>query len=251
VLNHDILGVVERQVRTWSADDAEVYAAATGGYSPAFAIPLLQHGGPQLGLTGADMTKVLHAEQSLWLHRSLPSHGSAVVTKTVTDLFDKGSGALVVSTWESEYAKTRSSCFIKDEGGFGGPRGETRSFTVPMSEPDVSFFRTSADQALRYRETGDVNPMHHDPKFARLAGFDRPILHGLCTLGITVRGKEFTELHARFTAPVFPGDELRIEHWATGEFRTSVGDRQVLVGSATQVRYSEVDGRRKPAPSAG
>jgi len=230
MLEHRILGVVERQVRTWSADDAEVYAAATGGYSPAFAIPLLQHGGPQLGLTGADMTQVLHAEQSLWLHRDLPMHGSAVVTKTVTDIYDKGSGALVVSTWESGYASTRSSCFIKGEGGFGGQRGETREFTVPDAEPDVSFFRTTPNQALRYRETGDVNPMHHDPAFARRAGFDQPILHGLCTLGITVRGRDFSELHARFTAPVRPGDALKIEHWTTGEFRCSTGDQVVLVG---------------------
>ncbi|GGU68304.1 MaoC/PaaZ C-terminal domain-containing protein [Lentzea flava] len=241
MLNHGILGVVERQVRTWSADDAEVYAAATGGrYSPAFAIPLLQHGGPQLGLTGADMTQVLHAEQSLWLHRTLPAHGSMIVTKTVTAIHDKGSGALVVSTWESEYASTRSSCFLKGEGGFGGERGETRGFDLPDTEPEVSFFQTSEDQALRYCETGDVNPMHHDPEFARRAGFPRPILHGLCTLGITVRGRNFTELHARFTAPVFPGDELRIEHWETGEFRTSAGGRQVLIGS---VRFSEVDSR--------
>ena len=231
MLDHAILGVVERQVRTWSSGDTEVYAAAVGGLSPAFAIPLLQHGGPQLGLTGADMTRVLHAEQSLWLHKALPRQGSAVVTKTVADIFDKGSGALVVSTWESEYASTRSSCFIKGEGGFGGPRGESRRFAVPDAEPEVTLFRTTADQALRYRETGDVNPMHHDPAFARRAGFDRPILHGLCTLGITVRGKDFTELHARFTAPVLPGDELRVEHWPTGEFRTSVDGRQVLVGS--------------------
>lgn len=230
MLDHGILGVVERQVRTWSSDDAEVYAAAVGGFSPAFAIPLLQQGGPQLGLTGADMTQVLHAEQSLWLHGPLPRAGSAVVTKTVEHLYDKGSGALVVSRWESEHATTRSSCFVKGEGGFGGERGETRAFGVPDTAPETGFFRTRPDQALRYRETGDVNPMHHDPEFARRAGFPRPILHGLCTLGITVRDKDFTELHARFTAPVLPGDELRIEHWPTGEFRTSVGERQVLIG---------------------
>ncbi|MDX8054879.1 MaoC/PaaZ C-terminal domain-containing protein [Lentzea sp. BCCO 10_0798] len=240
MLNHDILGVVERQVRTWSAGDAGVYAAAAGGPSPAFAIPLLQHGGPQLGLTGADMTQVLHAEQSLWLHGKLPAHGSTVVTKTVTDIYDKGSGALVVSTWESEYATTRSSCFVKGEGGFGGERGETRELTVPGTRPEISFFRTTADQALRYRETGDENPMHHDAEFARRAGFAQPILHGLCTLGITVRGLDFTELHARFTAPVTPGDELRIERWPTGEFRTFANGRQVLLGS---VRFSEVDSR--------
>ncbi|MCX2954315.1 MaoC/PaaZ C-terminal domain-containing protein [Lentzea sp. NEAU-D7] len=240
MLSHRILGVVERQVRTWSAGDAEVYAAAVGGHSPAFAIPLLQHGGPQLGLTGADMTQVLHAEQSLWLHGELPAHGSTVVTKTVTDIYDKGSGALVVSTWESEYATTRSSCFVKGEGGFGGERGETRPFAVPETAPEVEFFQTTEDQALRYRETGDENPMHHDAGFARLAGFAAPILHGLCTLGITVRGLDFTELHARFTAPVTPGDELRIERWPTGEFRTFANDRQVLLGS---VRFSEVDGR--------
>ncbi|MDT7788315.1 MAG: hypothetical protein QOF58_6734 [Pseudonocardiales bacterium] len=240
MLQHDILGVVERQVRTWSRDDAEVYAAATGGYSPAFAIPLLQQGGPQLGLTGADMTQVLHAEQSLWLHEPLPRHGSTVVTKTVTDIYDKGSGALVVSTWESEYATTRSSCFLKGEGGFGGERGETRRFAIPDTEPEVGFFATKTDQALRYCETGDVNPMHHDAEFAQRAGFPRPILHGLCTLGITVRGKNFTELHARFTAPVVPGDELRIEHWPTGEFRTSTREEQVIIG---WVRFSEVDNR--------
>ncbi|SDM68616.1 N-terminal half of MaoC dehydratase [Lentzea albidocapillata subsp. violacea] len=240
MLSHDILGVVERQVRTWSAGDAGVYAAAVGGYSPAFPIPLLQHGGPQLGLTGADMTQVLHAEQSLWLHGKLPAHGSMVVTKTVTDIYDKGSGALVVSTWESGYASTRSSCFLKGEGGFGGERGETREFTVPGTAPEVGFFQTTENQALRYRETGDVNPMHHDAEFARRAGFAKPILHGLCTLGITVRGLDFTELHARFTAPVTPGDELRIERWPTGEFRTFANDRQVLLGS---VRFSEVDSR--------
>ena len=238
MLQHKILGVVERQVRTWSADDAEVYAAATGGYSPVFAIPLLQNGGPQLGLTGADMTQVLHAEQSLWLHRNLPSHGSTVVTKTVTDIYDKGSGALVVSTWESGYASTRSSCFIRGEGGFGGQRGETREFTVPENEPVVSFFRTTPNQAMRYRETGDVNPMHHDPLFARRAGFAKPILQGLCTLGIALRGNDFSEVHARFTAPVFPGDELKIERWATGEFRCSTPDQVVLVG-ITQTRGTD------------
>jgi acyl dehydratase len=247
VLNHGILGVVERQVRTWSRDDAEVYAAATGGYSPAFAIPLLQHGGPQLGLDGADMTQVLHAEQSLWLHEPLPPSGSAVVTKTVEHIYDKGSGALVVSKWESAYASTRSSCFLKGEGGFGGERGETAQFTVPDTEPEVSYFQTRSDQAIRYCETGDVNPMHHDEEFARKAGFPRPILHGLCTLGITVRGKHFTELHARFTAPVLPGDELRIEHWPTGEFRTSTGTGQVVIG---WVRFSEVDSLRNSGPSS-
>ncbi|MFD4640670.1 MaoC/PaaZ C-terminal domain-containing protein [Lentzea sp. NPDC058436] len=240
MLDHTILGVVERQVRTWSAGDAEVYAAATGGYSAAFAIPLLQHGGPQLGLTGADMTQVLHAEQSLWLHGRLPAHGSSIVTKTVEHIHDKDSGALVVSRWESDHATTRSSCFIKGEGGFGGERGATRRFTVPEELHEISFFQTTRDQALRYRETGDVNPMHHDRDFARRAGFARPILHGLCTLGITVSGLDFTELHARFTAPVTPGDELRIERWPTGEFRTFANGEQVLIG---WVRFSEVDGR--------
>ena len=183
MLNHDILGVVERQVRTWSADDAEVYAAATGGYSPAFAIPLLQHGGPQLGLTGADMTQVLHAEQSLWLHGRLPRSGSTIVTKTVTGIHDKGSGAIVVSTWESEYASTRSSCFLKGEGGFGGDRGETREFAVPATRPETSFFQTTTDQALRYSETGDMNPMHHDDGLARSAGYPEAFSVGMLTAG--------------------------------------------------------------------
>ncbi|WP_329793642.1 MaoC/PaaZ C-terminal domain-containing protein [Lentzea sp. DG1S-22] len=236
MLDHGILGVVDRQVRTWSVRDAEVYAAAVGGFSPAFAIPLLQHGGPQLGLTGADMTRVLHAEQSLWLHRGLHPGLPVTVTKTVENIYDKGSGALVVSRWESEFATTRSSCFVKGEGGFGGERGETREFTVPGEPPEAGFFQTAGNQALLYRETGDVNPMHTDPEFARRAGFPGPILHGLCTLGITVRGLDFTELHARFTAPVLPGDLLRVERWPTGEFRTLVDGKQVLIGT---VRLSE------------
>ena len=236
MLDHGILGVVDRQVRTWSVRDAEVYAAAVGGFSPAFAIPLLQHGGPHLGLTGADMTRVLHAEQSLWLHRRLRPELPSTVTKTVENIYDKGSGALVVSRWESEFATTRSSCFVKGEGGFGGERGETREFTVPGEPPEAGFFRTARDQALLYRETGDVNPMHTDPEFARRAGFPGPILHGLCTLGITVRGLDFTELHARFTAPVLPGDLLRVERWPTGEFRALVDGKQVLIGT---VRFSE------------
>ncbi|TWP48133.1 enoyl-CoA hydratase [Lentzea tibetensis] len=232
MLDHSILGVVEVREQSWTAGDAEVYAAAVGGDSPAFPITLAQHGGPQLGLTGADMTQVLHATQSLVLHRPLPAAGTMPVTRTVTDIFDKGSGALVVSTWDTPYFSTRSSCFVKGEGGFGGPRGESPAFTVPDRAPDTTWtFQTSDDQALRYRETGDVNPMHADPEFARRAGFSRPILHGLCTLGITLRHIELSTVDCRFTAPVYPGQLLTVDCWRTGEFRTRT-DRVVLVGKA-------------------
>ncbi|GLZ32377.1 3-alpha,7-alpha,12-alpha-trihydroxy-5-beta-cholest-24-enoyl-CoA hydratase [Lentzea sp. NBRC 105346] len=232
MLDHSILGVVEVREQSWTLDDASVYEAAVGGPSPAFPITLAQHGGPQLGLTGADMTQVLHATQTLVVEQPLPAEGTMTVTKTVTDIFDKGSGALVVSTWETPYFSTRSSCFVKGEGGFGGPRGSTPELEVPQRAPDRTWtYQTTEDQALRYRETGDVNPMHWDPEFAAKAGFDRPILHGLCTLGIALAGMKASMIDCRFTAPVYPGELLTVEHWDGGEFRVRT-DRVVLVGQA-------------------
>jgi acyl dehydratase len=231
---------VSTVVRSWTEDDVERYAAAVGGtgMQPGFAIAVAQHGGPQVELD-TDLTRVLHAEQSLALPEDLPRAGTVEVTRTVTDVFDKGSGKLVVREWhatgDAEFS-TRASLFIRGAGGFGGPRGTTTRTPAPTRAPDVELrFRTSPDQADLYRRTGDENPLHWDHEFARRAGFPRPILHGLATYGITARllaeHLGARAVSARFTNPVFPGDELLISAWQEqGEirFRTSVNHTTVI-----------------------
>jgi acyl dehydratase len=143
------------------------------------------------------------------------------------------------------------SAFIRGEGGWGGERGPSGPRNVPPSaEPDeVVTLATRPEQALVYRLSGDRNPLHSDPSFAALAGFDRPILHGLCTYGFTGRAllhrccgsdpSRLRSMEGRFSAPVFPGEELRVELWRTGEgaatFRTLGGDGRVVIdaGAAT------------------
>ena len=135
--------------------------------------------------------------------------------------------------------------FIRGEGGWGGDRGPSGSRnTPPERAPDHSLsYRTRADQALIYRLSGDRNPLHSDPKFAEMAGFDRPILHGMCTYGFTGRAllhtlcgsdpARFRSMEGRFASPVFPGEELTIEMWvvADGEctFHTRGEDGRVVL----------------------
>nr|WP_223199349.1 MaoC/PaaZ C-terminal domain-containing protein [Solihabitans fulvus] len=255
--------------RSWTADDALLYALAVGAGQqdpvrelaftvegadqqvlPTFGIVLALFGGPQLGLRGVDLTQVLHAEQSLTLHRPLPVAGSAQVRRTVTDVFDKGTGALVVTDTEAvdpdggePLFRTRSSVFIRGEGGFGGDRGPAETFALPARSADaVSRFRTAPNQALLYRLTGDRNPLHADPAFAALGGFDRPILHGLATYGITCRllvnefcdgdARRMSHIEGRFTRPVLPGEELVVSAWRDGDavlFRTTNGEGDVVL----------------------
>jgi acyl dehydratase len=272
-LDGSIVGVTRGPwTRSWTADDAALYALAVGAGAldptaelavttdgaiagpqlalPTFAIVLAQFGGPQADLTGVDLTQLLHAEQSLTLHRPLPVAGTVGLTSTVTDLFDKGSGALLVtSTTGVDTADskplftTRSSVFLRGAGGFGGERGPSVTFTAPDRPADAELrFPTAPNQALLYRLTGDRNPLHADPAFAAAGGFDRPILHGLATYGITVRLllNEFCDgdptrlsaVEGRFTKPVTPGDELVVSAWRDGDavvFRTANGDGDVVL----------------------
>jgi acyl dehydratase len=200
-----------------------------------------------------DWTQLVHAQQAVELHGPIPVTGSADNTTTVTGIYDKGKAAIVametVGT-DSETGlplyTTRSSVFIRGAGGWGGDRGPSAGVALPEAAPDeVVTYRTAPNQALVYRLSGDRNPLHADPAFARAGGFDRPILHGLCTYGFTGRALlhalaggdpvRFTGMAARFAAPVYPGDELRVEIWRQGgdsggaaAFRTLVGDTVVL-----------------------
>lgn len=192
---------------------------------------------------------LVHGQQSVTLHRPLPVEGTATLQSEITAIHDKGKAAVVVSattaTMDGEplYTNT-SSAFIRGEGGWGGDRGPSGPQNVPPDRaPDHEVtYQTSPDQALVYRLSGDRNPLHSDPAFAAMGGFDRPILHGLCTYGFTGRAllhtlcesdpARFGHVEGRFTSPVMPGEALTVQMWVTGDgeavFTTSVGDRLVI-----------------------
>jgi acyl dehydratase len=192
---------------------------------------------------------LVHGQQAVTLHRSIPPSGTASVTSKLADMFDKGKAAVVVITSDVEMDgaplySTRSSMFIRGEGGWGGDRGPSGPQNEPPDrEPDHTItYETSPDQAFVYRLNGDHNPLHTDPSFAAAGGFPKPILHGLCSYGFTGRGllhllcdsdpAKFHHIEARFASPVMPGEALTIKAWETapGEavFTTSVGDRVVI-----------------------
>lgn len=193
--------------------------------------------------------RIVHGQQSVTLCRPIPPAGEAVVTATVSDMFDKGNAAVVILTAsvvmdDGPLCTTRMSMFIRDAGGWGGDRGPSASGSgTPERAADyTATYQTSPDQAFIYRLNGDRNPLHTDPAFARLGGFDTPILHGLCSYGFTGRGLVHMlcdgdtggvrHIGARFASPVIPGENLAISAWRTapGEaaFSTSVDDRVVL-----------------------
>jgi len=186
---------------------------------------------------------LVHGEQSVALHARLPVDGTVSSQTTIIGIYDKGSGAVVASKTDAKYKSTgtplwttTSSAFIRGEGGWGGDRGPSGVIEFPDKDPDHRVtYPTRADQALLYRLSGDRNPLHSDPKFAAMGGFDRPILHGLCTFGFTGRAllhalcgsdpDRFGSMSARFSKPVLPGEELTISVWEIGNgkalFRTS------------------------------
>ena len=185
---------------------------------------------------------LVHGEQAIALHGEIPTAGRVSITTKVAGMYDKGSAGLVVLESESRHAASGGArlhqpnrAFIRGAGGFGGPRnpeGDEESVLVaeplPGREPDeVVTYATRPDQALLYRLSGDRNPLHSDPTFAKRAGFDRPILHGLCTYGFSGRAllhsvcgsdpQRFGAMRARFSKPTMPGDTLRISVWDIGD----------------------------------
>ena len=200
-----------------------------------------------------DMSQVLHGEQRVEIHRPLPVQGRVVTTVEIIGLYDKGSGALVVNrstscdavTGEPMFTNTWSG-FLRGEGGFGGSRDDgAPQLAPPDGPPDhVLTYRTREDQGLLYRLSGDRHPLHSDPAYAARSGFPRPILHGLCTYGFTGRallhtycGGEagrFRSIQARFSAPVFPGEQLTVQMWGSPSdgrafFRTLATDGRVVL----------------------
>ncbi|MFF7973968.1 MaoC/PaaZ C-terminal domain-containing protein [Streptomyces sp. NPDC007905] len=187
-----------------------------------------------------DLAKVLHGGQTLRIHRPLPAEGTATATGRIAAVYDKGKAAVLVMRTEVTDAAgplwtNDAQIFVRGEGGWGGDRGPSTRPDPPTKDPDRIVERPiRPDQALLYRLCGDYNPLHADPEFAKLAGFDRPILHGLCTYGITLKavvdtllGGDVTRVRAyttRFAGVVFPGETLRIRMWrGPDRVRVAVG----------------------------
>lgn len=267
-VDHGLIGVESTPYeRSWTSKDALLYALGVGAGTgelafttenstgvrqrvlPTFAVLAAQAPAARR-LGDFDPAMLVHAEQAFELHRELPPEGTVRTTSTVTGIYDKGSGALVTSEARAVDAASgeplvtsRSSVFIRGEGGFGGERGPRDEWTEPGRPPDHTVtYETHPDQALLYRLSGDRNPLHSDPAFAARAGFDRPILHGLCTYGFSGRAllhavagsdpARFASMSGRFSSPVFPGETLTVSIWVDGRtalFRTAKGDGTVVI----------------------
>ena len=196
---------------------------------------------PRVSFPGIEieLSRVLHASEGVTVPAPLPPGGSARATTRITDIWDKGKAAVILNEttvtdpdgvvlWT-----TKRSIFARGEGGFGGERGPSTSVWTPDRAPDVEIdIPVLPQQALLYRMCGDRNPLHSDPGFASAAGFPRPILHGLCTYGMTCKALVDTLLDgdtagvgsygARFAGVVFPGETIRASVWRDGDRHVGV-----------------------------
>ena len=274
-LNPESVGSVgDVRTMSWTSKDALLYAVGIGAGQadlqfstentrdtqqvvyPTFAVVAgsgtSSAGASAMGKIGTfNFAMLVHGTQAVTLHRPIPVEAQATIQDKVVAMYDKGKAAVVVLENEVKLAtgeplfNTRSSLFIRGEGGWGGDRGPSGPQNEPPADaaPDhVVTLQTNPDQAFVYRLSGDRNPLHTDPSFAAIGGFDRPILHGLCTYGFSGRAllaelcgndvSRFHHIEGRFSSPVMPGDALTVRMWRTGAgeavFTTSVGDRTVI-----------------------
>ena len=191
-------------------------------------------------LTGANPMMVLHGEQKIIIHkRPLPLRAKTVTSGKITELLDKGKGALFRLYTETKTLEGEPlfdnvfSAFVRGAGGFGGQRGPEPGNNPPDRAPDqVIEYQTFPIQHLVYRLSGDINPLHIDPQFAKMAGYDKPILHGLCTFGHVGRAvieaccggddAKLKEFEVRFRDVVFPGQKIITKVWKDGKGRAIV-----------------------------
>jgi acyl dehydratase len=265
-LNPDAVGTEGEPIEaSWTSKDALLYAVGIGAGTselafttentadvdqrvfPTFPVVIgWGRGSAMRGIGTFNPAMLVHGQQAVTLHRPIPVEGTATLVGRVVAMYDKGKAAVVVTETDATMDgaplfTTTSSAFIRGEGGWGGDRGPSGPQNVPPErDPDHQVtYQTSPDQALVYRLSGDRNPLHSDPWFAReLAGFPKPILHGLCTYGVAGRalvselgGGDATKVSAiaaRFTSPVFPGETLTTSIWRTDSgravFRTEAAE---------------------------
>jgi acyl dehydratase len=247
-ISAELVGLATDPVEvSWTEKDVQLYALAVGckpeqeldfiyeargpKVLPTFAVI------PGLNIMGAVMSQVqfnlamlLHGEQKITLHRAIPATGKAMGVGTIVEVWDKGKAAVVgvecvVSDAQGPLFTTHATLFIRGAGGFGGERGAaSQAVQVPQREPDhVVEDITRAEQAALYRLTGDRNPIHIDPGFAKFGGFDQPFLHGLCTYGFAGRAAlsrlcdgdpaRFKSMTGRFSDQVYMGDSIITKIW--------------------------------------
>ena len=276
-MNLDSVGKVsEPGQRSWTSKDALIYALGVGagqtdptGYElefttensqniaqrvlPTFPVIIGMGGGAMPSFGDINWAMLVHGEQSIEVFGEIPPEGTVESVTRIVGIYDKGSGALAVMETESKYVdtgkpafKVKMGAFIRGEGGFGDSRGPElpARAKAPEKAPDKEItYLTRPDQALLYRLSGDRNPLHSDPSFAALAGFPKPILHGLCTYGVTGRAllhglcdsdpARFKGMDARFSKPVMPGDVLTVKMWNDGAgsaiFQTVTQDGTVVI----------------------
>ncbi len=181
-----------------------------------------------------DLRRILHGGQSLTVHRPIPASGSATVSSRVANVWDKGKAAVIemeqfaVDRAGAPLWTTTMQIWARGEGGFGGAPGPEAAWAAPEREPDaVLDSRTTPQSALLYRLNGDLNPLHADPAFAALAGFDRPILHGLASYSLVAKAlvdgllegdaSRLTGLSVRFAGSLYPGQSIRTSVWRDGD----------------------------------
>jgi len=267
-INPEAVGLKgEPQRRSWRSKDALLYALGVGAGvdelafttentkdTPQRVLPtmavVLGGGGVPFDKVGTfNPALMLHGAQGIELYDEIPPEGEIESTGSIGAIWDKGKGASVELVSESVNVatgkplfKTTMTAFFRGEGGFGGERGPASAFELPDRKADHEVrYETRIDQPLLYRLSGDRNPLHSDPSFAKLGGFDRPILHGLCTYGFTGRAllrtlcggdpARFKSMEGRFSKPVMPGDDLVVHMWVDGNrclFQTKNQDDVVV-----------------------
>ncbi len=234
-----------------------VYENAPGGLEvlPSFCVVPAMRAFPHLG-NDLEWSLMLHGEQVIRLFEPLAPEGRIIQVGEVLAIYDKGKGAVYRirikgrSENDQDLYEAEWSIFYLGAGGFGGDPGPKTLTVAPPDgvPPDFSIKeRIAANQAAIYRLSGDLNPLHIDPEAARRGGFDRPILHGLCTYGFVARmvvnrllGKDVSrmkEFSARFSGVVYPGDTLITEGWKSGNayIIQSRTDRSVVLSNARAI----------------
>ncbi len=251
-ISNEIIGLTFDPVPVkWNDNDTMLYALAVG-CNPEEHLDFVYEGkGPKVlptygvipgmsclgGLNESveiNLMMVLHGEQSIEMYRPIPARANnAVAQGSVRDVFDKGKAAVIsvdceISDDDGPILKTNSSIFVRDAGGFGGERGPSTAGVnaPPEREPDhLVEYQTLPQQGALYRLTGDRVPLHIDPEFASMAGYDKPFMHGLCTYGFVCRAimeafcdnepENFVSLSGRFADQVWFGDTIVTKLWKT------------------------------------